>query len=108
MGVPLRVGQLPRRVWLNGKPIGENTGAYVPFEIQPNGFKRRGTNRLVVRVDSKRRVTDFPPAGLNTDGVPTGGWWNYGGIQREVYLRKLDTVDFRKVLVRPVLALRHL
>ena len=91
------------RVWLNGKPIGENTGAYVPFEIQPNGFKRRGTNRLVVRVDSKRRVTDFPPAGLNTDGVPTGGWWNYGGIQREVYLRKLDMVDFRKVLVRPVL-----
>src|SRR5690606_20898272 len=40
---------------------------------------------------------------LNTEGVPTGGWWNYGGIQREVYLRKLDTVDFRKVTVRPVL-----
>ena len=56
-----------------------------------------------MRVDSKRRVTDFPPAGLNTDGVPTGGWWNYSGIQREVYLKKLDTVDFRKVLVRPVL-----
>ena len=54
-------------------------------------------------MDSKRRITDFPPAGLNTDGVPTGGWWNYSGIQREVYLRKLDTVDFRKVLVRPVL-----
>ena len=89
------------KVWLNGKPIGENTGAYVPVRAQPSGFKRRGTNRLVVRVDSKRRVTDFPPAGLNTDGVPTGGWWNYSGIQREVYLRKIDTVDFRKVLVRP-------
>ena len=23
------------RVWLNGKPIGENTGAYVPFELVP-------------------------------------------------------------------------
>ena len=91
------------KVWLNGKPIGSNTGAYVPWELQPSGFKRRGTNRLVVRVDSVRRVTDFPPAGLNTDGVPTGGWWNYSGIQREVYLKKLDTVDFRKVLVRPVL-----
>ncbi len=22
------------RVWLNGRPIGENTGAYIPFEIQ--------------------------------------------------------------------------
>jgi beta-glucuronidase len=91
------------RVWLNGKPVGENTGAYVPFELQPTGFKRTGTNRLVVRVDSRRLVTDFPPSGLNTDGVPTGGWWNYSGIQREVYLRKLDTVDFQHVQVRPVL-----
>jgi beta-glucuronidase len=91
-------------VWLNGKPIGSNTGAYIPFELYPKAFKRRGTNRLVVRVDSRRKVTDFPPAGLNTDGVPTGGWWNYSGIQREVYLRKLDTVDFQKVQVRPEIA----
>ncbi len=62
----------------------------------------------MVRVDSRRKITDFPPAGLNTDGVPTGGWWNYSGIQREVYLRKLDTVDFQKVQVRPVLAVRDL
>jgi beta-glucuronidase len=92
------------KVWLNGKPIGENTGAYVPFEMVPKSVKRRGTNRLVVRVDSRRKITDFPPAGLNTDGVPTGGWWNYSGIQREVYLRKLDSVDFQKVQVRPELA----
>ena len=62
----------------------------------------------MVRVDSRRKITDFPPAGLNTDGVPTGGWWNYSGIQREVYLRKLDTVDFQKVQVRPEHRLRHL
>jgi beta-glucuronidase len=91
------------RVWLNGRPVGENTGAYVPFELRPSGFKRRGTNRLVVRVDSRRLQTDFPPSGLNTDGVPTGGWWNYSGIQREVYLKQLDTVDFQHVQVRPVL-----
>jgi len=92
------------RVWLNGRPIGENTGAYVPFEIQASGLKRRGTNRLVVRVDSKRLDRDFPPARTNADGVPSGGWWNYSGIQREVYLKKLDTVDFQKVQVRPELA----
>ena len=56
-----------------------------------------------MRVDSRRLTRDFPPAGLNTDGVPTGGWWNYSGIQREVYLRKLDEVDFQKVQVRPLL-----
>src|SRR3954452_11640119 len=91
------------KVWLNGTPLGENTGAYIPFEMVAKALKRKGTNRLVVRVDSRRKITDFPPAGLNADGVPTGGWWNYSGIQREVYLRKLDTMDFQKVLVRPVI-----
>src|SRR3954453_17359222 len=90
-------------VWLNGKPVGSNTGAYIPFELYPKAFKRRGTNRLVVRVDSRRKITDFPPAGLNIDGVPTGGWWNYSGIQREVYLRQMDQVDIQKVQVRPVI-----
>lgn len=91
------------KVWLNGQPVGENTGAYIPFEFDLAHPKRNGTNRLVVRVDSRRLVRDFPPAGLNTDGVPTGGWWNYSGIQREVYLKKLDTAAFQKVLVRPVI-----
>src|SRR3954454_18782390 len=91
------------RVWLNGVEVGHNTGAYIPFEFGLNHVKRTGTNRLVVRVDSRRLTRDFPPAGLNADGVPTGGWWNYSGIQREVYLRKLDEADFQKVLVRPLL-----
>src|SRR3954468_7144762 len=91
------------RVWLNGRPIGENTGAYIPFSMQLPGLKRKGTNRLVIRVDSRRLPTDFPPSGLNEAGVPTGGWWNYSGIQREVYLEKLDEVDFQKVQVRPLL-----
>jgi beta-glucuronidase len=91
------------RVWLNGRPVGENTGAYIPFSMQLPGLKRKGTNRLVIRVDSRRLPTDFPPSGLNDAGVPTGGWWNYSGIQREVYLEKLDTVEYKQVQVRPVL-----
>ena len=54
-----------------------------------------------MRVDSRRFPTDFPPSGLNVDGVPTGGWWNYGGIQREVYLRRVDTVDFKRSTCAP-------
>jgi beta-glucuronidase len=90
-------------VWLNGRRVGANRGAYIPFEFVLTGLKRRGTNRLVVRVDSRRRRTDFPPSGLNSDGVPTGGWWNYGGLLREVYLRRVDTVDWASVVVRPTL-----
>jgi beta-glucuronidase len=91
-------------VWLNGRQIGTNTGAYLPFELDLSGLARRGTNRLVVRVDSRRLRSDFPPYGQTSTGVPSGGWWNYGGIIREVYLRRVDTVDFERVLVRPALA----
>ena len=68
--------------------------------------RRTGTNRLVVRVDSRRGAADFPPAGISQTGVPAGGWWNYSGILREVYLRRVDTVDFEQVVVRPQLACR--
>jgi beta-glucuronidase len=93
------------KVWLNGKPLGTNRGAYLPFEFRlPSGYlKRGGTNRLVIRIDNKRTGRDFPPAGLSTTGSPLGGWWNYGGILREVYLRKVDRVDMTTVQVRPIL-----
>ena len=94
------------KAWLNGRPIGTNRGAYLPFEFRlPKGLMRRGrVNHLVIRVDNRRQPTDFPPAGLSTTGVPTGGWWNYGGLLREVYLREIDDVDFNTVVVRPNLA----
>ena len=35
-----------------------------------------------------------PAAARGPDnGTPGGGWWNYGGLLREVYLRKVDRVD---------------
>jgi beta-glucuronidase len=91
------------KIYLNGRLVGKNTGAYLPFEIRlPAGvLKRGGTNLLAVRVDDRRFPTDFPPSGLSTTGVPTGGWWNYGGLLREVYLRKVDRIDFNTVAVLP-------
>jgi len=89
------------RVWLNGREIGSHAGAYIPFTLRLKGLKRSGVNRLVVRANSRRLVTDFPPSGLSTTGNATGGWWNYGGIQREVYLQKLDTVAFNTTRVLP-------
>ena len=74
------------QVWLTGRPIGRNTGAYLPFDLRlpRSALKRTGTNRLVVRVDNRRLKTDFPPSGLTGSGDPAGGWWNYGGLLREV------------------------
>ena len=34
---------------------------------------------------------------------PGGGWWNYGGILQEVYLRPVQRADMSQVQIRPVL-----
>ena len=93
------------RVWLNGVPIGRNTGAYLPWDLRipRSALKRNATNRLVIRVDNRRLRTDFPPSGLTGSGDPAGGWWNYGGLLREVYLQRVDRVDITNVVVRPEL-----
>jgi beta-glucuronidase len=89
-------------VFLNGRQIGTHEGAFIPFELAGKSI-RRGVNRLVVRVDSRRRSTDLPPAQDQQNGRPGGGWWNYGGILREVYLRRVRGVDIRTLLARPIL-----
>jgi beta-glucuronidase len=62
------------------------------------------TNILVVRVDSRRGELDVPNVAVRTDGRYVGGWWNYAGILREVYLRKVDRLDFTSVSARPELS----
>ena len=81
------------KVWLNGRLLGEHEGAYLPFELSPLGLARKGVNRLVVRVDNRRGRGDVPRGGDRANGRPGGGWWNYGGILREVYLRRFEAVD---------------
>ncbi len=82
-------------VWLNGRKLGSHAGAYLPFEFDLKGL-RSGVNRLIVRVDDRRTRGDLPPG-------PGGGWWNYGGLLREVYLRSVQRVDVSRVQVRPIL-----
>lgn len=89
-------------VFLNGRQIGTHEGAFVPFELAGSSV-RKGVNRLVVRVDNRRRSGDLPPAQDQANGRPGGGWWNYGGLLREVYLRRVRGVDVRALLARPIL-----
>jgi len=88
------------KVWLNGKSIGVYTG-YFPFEANLDGL-RKGRNTLVVKVSSlrsNRDLTHWRPAAFN--GYGTGGWWNFGGLLREVYVRRIDTIDIDDVHVLP-------
>ncbi|HEX3978212.1 MAG TPA: glycoside hydrolase family 2 TIM barrel-domain containing protein [Solirubrobacteraceae bacterium] len=81
-------------VWLNGRKIGAHSGEYLPFEFPLTGV-RPGLNRLIVRVDNRRNGGDLPPG--------NGGWWNYGGINQEVYLRSVQVADMSPVVIRPIL-----
>jgi beta-glucuronidase len=81
-------------VWLNGRRLGTHKGAYLPFEFDLKGLKP-GVNRLILRVDNRRTAADLPPG-------PGGGWWNFGGILGDVYLRTAQRVDVSQVQVRPV------
>ena len=95
-----------RSFWMNGKPIGSNTGAYLPVR-DPDPVVHAEAQRASTGSSSGSTAagypTDFPPSGLTPTNLPTGGWWNYGGILREVYLRKVDRIDFNTVVVRPEL-----
>jgi beta-glucuronidase len=93
-------------VWLNGRLLGAHTGAYLPFELAARGLRPKRVNRLVVRVDGRRGPLDVPPLTVRSDNRFVGGWWNYTGILREVYLRRVDGVDLRDVLVRHALRCR--
>ena len=81
-------------VFLNGVQIAQHEAASIPFEI-PLTRLQAGVNHLVIRVDSRRDGASMPPG-------PNGGWWNYGGILREVYLRPVDELDISELLTRPV------
>jgi beta-glucuronidase len=79
-------------VWLNGRRLGSHEGAFVPFELDLTAL-RGGINHLVVRVDNRRTGAAMPPG-------PGGGWWNYGGLLREVYLRAVARADISTVAIR--------
>lgn len=86
-------------VWLNGRKLGDHVSGYVPFELDLPNVARTGVNRLVVRVDNRRPASD-PSGAPGEVPVPPGGWWNYGGILREVSLRAVDRVDVEQVQVQ--------
>ena len=88
-------------VYLNGREIGRHSGGYTPFEVDLRGL-RRGRNRLVVRLSTLRAPTDLTHwRRALVNGYGTGGWWNFGGLSREVYVRPVRGLDVERVSVLP-------
>ncbi len=85
------------KVWVNGRPAGDNSDAFLGFEL-PLGPDLRfdRDNVIVVRVDNSRRRDIIPGGRL--------GWHPYGGILREIELRASDAcrIESVKVIAEPV------
>ncbi len=65
-------------VWVNGKQVGENHDAFLPFEIPVGDDLQYGRkNLIVVRVDNIRQRAQFPLF---------EGWLGQGGFLREATL----------------------
>ncbi|MCK4748396.1 MAG: hypothetical protein KAT15_15200, partial [Bacteroidales bacterium] len=66
-------------VWINGQHVAQHMGGYLPFlaDITDDAFFSDSANIIVVRADN----TDNPE-------IPIGntGWFNWGGIYRDVHL----------------------
>lgn len=65
-------------IYLNGQKLGSHEGGFTPFNFEITDLLQEKDNRLVVKVDNKRKKDAVPT--VNTD------WFNYGGITRDVKL----------------------
>jgi beta-glucuronidase len=95
-GWALRFEAVNRRatVWLNGTRLGGHDGAYAPFELATGRALRPGRiNTLLVKVDGRQSRGVLPPSSRPR------GWWNFAGILREVYLRRLTGFDVTQLAI---------
>ncbi len=72
------------RVWVDGRPVARHTGAYLPFDVRL--ALRAGRHRLVVRADWR------DPDRMRDEGW-FRSWFNFGGLNREVTIRRLGASE---------------
>ena len=79
------------KVWVNGKLVGENHDAFLPFTLPINDAVNIGAeNKIAVRVDNLRTRGQFPLF---------EGWYGQGGFLREAYLMATDATHLLHTLV---------
>lgn len=80
------------QLYLNGKPLGQQVGGYVPFSFDVTERLQKGKNTLLIRLSNK----------LDENSVPTWrtDWWPYGGLIRDVALVKTPTSFIRNAQVQ--------
>jgi beta-glucuronidase len=74
------------KVWVNGTLAGEHLFPYTGFTLDVTKLVRAGANRLVVLADNQLLKDAIPDTNCT-------GWWNYGGINRGVWLETVPEVS---------------
>ena len=80
-------------MYANGRRVGRHVGNYLPFEVDLPA----GRTTLTVRVSSLRTpddLTHWRRARFHRWG--NGGWWNFGGIHREITVRPVHGLDISR------------
>lgn len=77
-------------IFLNGILVGEHEGGYTEFLIDVTGHIKKGKNVLIVRVDNRRNIIKLPAV---------MGWFNYGGIHRDVQLELSQKVRIENIFI---------
>ena len=72
------------QVWVDGRLVARHTGAYLPFDVRLP--LRAGRHRLVVRADWR------DPDRMRDEGW-FRSWFNFGGLNREVTIRRLGASE---------------
>jgi hypothetical protein len=83
------------QVWVNGQPIGEHEGGYLPFELDITPLVSPGENTVTVRVSD--RLEDFAE-------IPHGKQSWYGplsGIWQDVWLESRTERTIQQVRITP-------
>jgi beta-glucuronidase len=70
------------RIFVNGEEAGSHEGGYTEFTVDVTRRLRSGTNHVAVMVDNRATNIAWPPC---------LGYFNYGGIHRQVALEILDS-----------------
>ena len=83
------------KAWLNGEPLGEHIGGYLPFAFDVTGKLKSNDNHLVLRVDNRPRI-EWPPAAQTIE------WVQYGGILQPVRVETKALVSISDLAIRAV------
>lgn len=89
-------------VWVNGVSIGSHEGGYTPFSLDVGSTLKAGQNRIVVRVIDPKGPEGFGhflPKELPI--AKETGYWSFGGIWGDVYLRRMPHVHIEDVFIQP-------